>query len=600
MRWIARKPDTDPDDEQLAEAATLGERLRQLFRTPAGRVRVLLVVGTVALLAAGPTIYRQGKRWRAGHLARQALAAIDDGRLFAAQTALRKAFLLDAGDPRTVRAAARYYAAVHRPEALGLLRHLLERGAATIDDRVLLARLATEFGAVAEATAVVDRIEAEKLPVPPAQLASLRAGIALRGGNLAGAIDHARAAYQQGGQTPALALPYARLLAGSGDAGRINEAVRLLGPITDDPAVGREASLLLAAVGEQVPAALAEPARQTVLATAAALRQRDDMEAFLAALAVTVALQPDSAEAALAAAATGVNRRPPADQLAFARWLNQRRRYDLVLQAIAPETAATSEERFLVRLDALAGKGAWAEIDRILATAPATAIKDAPRHLFAVRAASELQLPPEQLADRWFAFDRAVQGADRPTALYCASYLERVGESDRAAAIYSRLVQMPGEEQEPLAMTGLLRVLDRSPLRTDELRAALALAVERFPGNKRFEAAKLYYDLLCDSAAGEASRRAAELAASDPQDVELRALAAFGQLLEGRAAEALRLFPVADPGWEKASPGAQFVRALLQRAAGDTAAAQATLDRLPRGALRQDHEAFLHRFTTRK
>ncbi len=558
------------------------------YPTPAATPRLqrswlaLALVGVLAfaaLLAARPT-YRAVKRWRARGLADQAEKFLLAQKWKEASEKAQAAYQLNPVDPRTLRVVARLYADSGNELALSFWDSLIAMGQATPDDRRALVRLALQLGRLEPAAKQIGPLL--ELAPDDGPTLELAADVAAAQGDLAAALKYARRATALEPGQPAPQLALGRLLLASTNVADQAEARRLLLPL----ATGRDQNALDALI-------LMTRLRDLTWPDATFLVERLTRHPL-----TTVDYQTQAAELLIrqrpAERTRFIDRllneyrvAEPKERLALARWLNAQKEYGRLLDWIPLNEARQDRDLYMLRLDAQAALGRWAEIGETLESKP-TPLEGWVTELYRARVAQQTG-QTEEAALQW----RRVQ-LDVPrkaaTLRYVAQYAEQTGELDEATKAYRRLAELP--ESAADAYAGLMRLADRN----GSTRTARDLVKEftRIAPDNAFARADLaYLNLLLGDdvpAAAEVSRQLYESNTNFVAYRVTRALALF-ELKETKNAQ--RLLAATTNDWSTAPAGWQAIRAAIIGGAGDATEARRLARAIPADRLRPEERDLL-------
>lgn len=520
---MTRRPD-DPlfEEDELTEAEVRDLRRRRLLRQLVIAGLTALVVLSLAAALAFPRI----KEWRARQFAAKAAELLAAGSIEEAFNNASSAIQVGPGVPEARRAYAAVLLAAGRPEGAVPLQQLIDAGQATARDRLDLAEAALRFGdpGVAEREAL--QLLQQGQSTPDALFIVARVRIAQQ------RIPDAMQALQEAieaGAGPAASLLLARLKFAANTPESIAGAVSLLEPLAKQPdQAGLEALVTLLS-----SPALRQPAARGWIEALRMHPLAGDEQKFAAASA-EIEVDPKRRDEAIKRTISEY-RGGTADQLAgLARWLNQQREFDRVLEVIPPDEALARSDLFLIRLDAMAGRGDWKGLADLLDG------KNLPLQqpivlLYRGRAAREMGDASESVA----LYRRAVvDSAPTPDLMwYVIRYLERIGEEAVLEQELVRLTNNPAAARQ--AFQGLVPIIQRRQ-DAEELFQLYNRMVKALPADPAVQNDHRYFAALTGRRPDESG--ASELVAAEPRMLAYRITLALAQLRNGRPADALAVF----------------------------------------------------------
>lgn len=511
-----------PPEEDLS-----AEEVRQMWRRQT--IRRLLIVGLPALLVlaiATALAIPRIKEWRARQFAEQADTLRAEGKLQEAFNNASSAIQMRPGLPE----ARRSYAAVllegGKAEGLTVLQQLIDDKLATDEDRLLLAEAALKSNniplAEREAFHLLQQGESTSRAL------YLLARVRLAQQRLPDALQALRESIEGGGG-PDPALLLARLQMAANTEESIAAALDLLRPIAaQKDRAGLEALLVLAA----------SPALKTSEGPGwvAALRSHPEAndEQKLAAASAEILVEP-AKYAEIVRRTVDEYRGGTVEQRAqLARWLNQNREYDGTLDVISAEEATSRSDLFLIRLDALAGRGDWADIAAWLKG------ENLPLHasvvlLYRGRAARETG----EVESSASFYRRAVIEASRTPEVmwYVINYLQRVGEDRVLEQELARLTENPSTARQ--AFQALVPIVQKRQ-DAEELYNLYARMIRLLPAEAVVQNDHRYFSALTGRRADVSGAR--DLVDQQPQMLAYRITLALTHLKNAQPEAALRVF----------------------------------------------------------
>jgi tetratricopeptide (TPR) repeat protein len=555
-------------------AALVEHDKRQKARTKIRRWIIFLgLVASVALvLSIGPVLYRAYKAWRASTLAIQGEKLVKSNRVEDAIPPIRSAFLLSPDNPEVLRAMAQALSALGAPGAMTYWNWVIHGRGVTEDDRRAAAECAMQNGLFNEASDIIRDLV-------------VRDGRDARNQFLAARWSDQRATQDQTmffatravNDDPAykpavlflavheLANPY---LHQEG----VNTLFHLAG---DDDAASLGALHRLALDPSLTPA--------EVDRLIARLRSHPHAGEYerIAALALEIKRHPDQRDALLDQAMAAHHNATPADVALFAEWLNSHSQASRVLQLVSRERALSSKPIFAAYIDALAVLNRWSELKTLLTSAVVPL--EAPFvEVFLSRCATEMG--DDQAADLYWQNAVAAAAGNPALSFYLAGYAEKLGQNDRASAIYRNLTQDPVVSR--IAYQGLQRVLSGKDTRT--LRDLLDEMASRWPADQEMASQDIYLNLLLNEHVPDMHRRAVALFADDSYSIAHRTDLALACLRLNDPAGAFQAYSLASIDWNTVPVSDLVIYAATLRTNGRVKAAHQLLASVNRHTLRPE------------
>jgi tetratricopeptide (TPR) repeat protein len=218
----------------------------------------------------------------------------------------------------------------------------------------------------------------------------------------------------------------------------------------------------------------------------------------------------------------------------LARWLNQNREYDNVLDVITVEEAAGRSDLFLIRLDALAGRGYWPEIAELL-RGDSIPLQVPVVLLYRGRAARELGKPEESAT---FYRRAVIEAAPTPDVMwYVINYLQRVGENQVLEQELERLADNPASARQ--AFQALVPIVQKRQ-DAEELYQLYDRMLKRLPSDPAVQNDHRYFATLTGRRADVSGAR--ELVDDQPRMLAYRITLALTHLKSGQPEAAMKVF----------------------------------------------------------
>ncbi|MFM8807858.1 MAG: tetratricopeptide repeat protein [Chthoniobacterales bacterium] len=514
--------DTGPHDDELS-----AEEMRQLGRKRT--MKRLLVFGLPALLVlagvvaiAIPLI----KDWRA-------MQFVERAKELSAQGKLQEEFNNAASElqmrpvlPEVKRTYARVLLAANEPACLQVMQQLIDSGKATAEDRLELAEAALRFGDVPLAEKEAFNLLQKGESTPKALYVLSRVRIAQQ--RVPDAMQALRESLEAGGGAePAVLL--ARLQIAQNTPDSLKSATDLLRPVArQQDQAGLDALLVLVAS----PALKSEEGAGWIEALRAHPLATEPQK--LAAASAEIQLRP-SAYAEVVKRTVDRYRDGTVEQRAeLARWLNQNREYEGVLDVITPADASGRSDLFLVRLDAMAGKRDWKGIAELL-RGENLPLQTPVVLLYRGRAARELGKPEEAATF----YRRAVveSAPTRDVMWYVINYLQRIGEDKVLEQELKALTDNPSTARQ--AFAALVPIVQKRQ-DAEELYLLYDRMLQRLPADTVVQNDHRYFAALTGRRADVSGGR--ELVAKEPQMLAYRITLALAHLKNGQQEAAMKVF----------------------------------------------------------
>jgi len=515
-------PTPPPHDEDLS-----AEEVRQMWRRRT--IRRLLVIGLPSLLvlaAVTALAVPRIKEWRARQFAAQADTLRAEGKLQEAFNNASSALQMRPGLPEARRAYAAVLLAGGKAEGLSVFQQLIDDNLATTEDRTQVAEAALAFNnpALAEREAFQLLQQGDNTP----EALHLLARVRLAQQRLPDALQALRESIEAGGGAPP-AILLARLQMAANTEESIAAALELLRPIAaEKDLAGLEALLLL----------VTSPALRSPEGAAwvEALRNHPEAgdEQKLAAASAEIVLAP-ARYAEIVRRTTDDYRGGTVEQRAqLARWLNLNREYEAVLDVVSGSEAASRSDLFLIRLDAMAGRGDWQGLAALL-KGDNIPLSNPVVLLYRGRAARETG----ELESSASFYRRAViEAARTPDVMwYVINYLQRVGEDRVLEQELGRLTENPATARQ--AFQALVPIVQKRQ-DAEELHNLYAGMIRLLPADAVVQNDHRYFAALTGRRADVSGAR--ELVDRQPQMLAYRITLALTHLKNAQPEAALNVF----------------------------------------------------------
>jgi len=510
-----------PDDDLSAEEVRQQRRRLLLRRLLAIGLPVLAALAIAAAVAI-PKI----KDWRARQFTEQAEELLAQNKFQEAFNNAASAMQMRPGLPDVRRTYAKVLLTAGQAEGMSVLRTMADDGSANMQDRLDLADAALRFGDVPlaerEAFQVLqggERKSEALLRVARVRLAQQRPA------------DAAQALREslEAGQNADASILLARLLFAANTPESTAEALDLLRPLAEQQDdTGLQALLTL----------VASPALQSsegaVWVEALRTHPKATDEQKLAAASAEIQLDPRR-YAEIVKRTIAEYRGGTIEQRAqLARWLNQNREYDSVLDVITAEDAAGRSDLFLIRLDALAGRGYWPEIEELL-RGDGVPLQVPVVLLYRGRAAREMGKPEESAT---FYRRAVIEAVPTPDVMwYVINYLQRVGEDEVLEQELERLTENPTSARQ--AFQALVPIVQKRQ-DAEELYRLYDRMLKRLPAEAAVQNDHRYFAALTGRRADVSGAR--ELVAEQPRMLAYRITLALTHLKNGQPEAAMKVF----------------------------------------------------------
>lgn len=516
------EPRSPQHDEDLS-----AEEVRQLRRRHL--IRRLLLVGLPALallVVAAAVAVPRVKEWRARQFAEQAHALLAEGKLQEAFNNAASAVQMRPGSADARRSYAAVLLAGGKQEGVVVLRQLAADGLATTDDRIDLAEAALRFND--PATAEREALYLMQQGGNTSRALYLLARVRLAQRKLPDALQALRESIEAGGGAdPSILL--ARLEMAANTEESIGSALELLRPIAQQPdRSGLEALLVL----------LASPALKSGEGPGwvAALRNHPEADDEQKLVSASAEIQLDPAKYADVVQRTVAEYRdgPVETRAQLARWLNQNREYESVLEVISADEAATRSDLFLIRLDAMAGGGDWPGIGELL-KGESIPLQSAVVLLYRGRAARETG---DAEASALFYRRAVIEAARKPDVMwYVINYLQQVGEDSVLEQELARLTENPATARQ--AFQALVPIVQKRQ-DAEELYRLYDRMIRLLPADPVVRNDHRYFAALTGRRADVSGAR--ELVDQQPGMLAYRITLALTHLKNGQPEAAMRVF----------------------------------------------------------
>ena len=539
-------------------------------------VRLTTTLGAIALvcvvLLLGPGLYRSFKAWRATALALQGEELIRNNQIGEAILTIHSAFLLSPDAPEVLRAMAQILTLLDIPGAMTYWGWLLQSKDATDDDRRAAVECAMHNDLYNEASHIIqDLLTREDKDVRNQLLA---ARWCTERGTPAQTMYYAtRAVDDDPAYQPAVLFLAVQELANTYLHQNGIDSLFHLADSDDDS--GLMALRHLALDPNLKPAEV-----NRLIARLRSHPLAGELERS-AALNLEIKLHPGQREALIDQAVVDHQKSVPADLAAFAEWLNGHGEAARVLKLIPRERALSNKDLFTAYINALGGLNRWADLKTILSGA--TVPIEAPFvELYLSRCAGKMG--DDQVSDlHW---ENAVSAAahNPDQSLQLATYAEKLGQNERAAAVYRAVTQDPAAAR--IAYQGLLRVSSDKDTRTR--RDLLEQVVSRWPMDQEMVSEYIYCNLLLNEHVQEMHQRAVDILAEDSYSISRRTNVALACLRLNDPADASKVYNRVSIDWKAVAVPDLVVYAATLQANGYTKSAHRLLASVNRHTLRPE------------
>ena len=517
----------NPSDPAHSEDELSAEEMRQLRRKRL--LRRLLIFGlpaaailAIATLIAIPLV----KNWRALQFTERAKELVAQGKLQEAFNNAASAMQMRPGLPEVKRTYANVLFAAKEPAGLQVMQQLIDSGEATADDRLTLAEAALRFGDVPLAEKEAFQLLQQGQSTPRALYVLARVRLAQQ--RVPDAIQALKESLEAGGG-PEPATLLARLQIAANTPESLASALDLLRPIArQSDQAGLDALLVLVAS----PALKSGEGAGWIEALRAHPLASDEQK--LAAASAEIQWRPagyaDVVKKTVETYRTGTVEQ----RAALARWLNQNREYDVVLDVITPSEAANRSDLFLIRLDAMAGKRDWKGIAELL-RGDKLPLQNSVTLLYRGRAARELGKPEESAT---FYRRAIVEAAPTKDVLwYVINYLQRIGEDKVLEQELEKLAQNPASARQ--AFAALVPIVQKRQ-DAEELYTLYDRMLKQLPADPVMQNDHRYFAALTGRRADVGGAR--ELVAQEPLMLAYRITLALTHLKSGQQEAAMKVF----------------------------------------------------------
>ena len=281
------------------------------------------------------------------------------------------------------------------------------------------------------------------------------------------------------------------------------------------------------------------------------------------------------------------------------RWFNDKGQtnaiwFDRTLILVSLARAMTDQDLFLIRMDALAGRRQWTEIDNLLSR-DNLPLKPVLASLFRIRAKREIG-GAGPTDDMWKDLERNLL-REPEASFYVGQYLEKLGERARLEKLYQAVVQVAPHTLA--ANAGLIHLAEQRG-NLSELMAVLKEACDRDPSNNLYKNDYSYLCLLTSQNTEPAAREAGTLVAAHPENIGFRITFALAKLSQGDTNGAFTLFEGKPLNWAQLTPGQQAVVAAVEGGHGSAKRAEELARSIDLTRLKQQEFDLLKRWLAAK
>lgn len=519
---------------------------------------VILVIGIPAV-----------NTWRARQFAELANELRHEGKLQEAFNNAASAMQMRPDIPEVERSYARVLLAAGEPRGLQVMQQLVDSGKATSEDRLELAEASLRLDDVLRAENEAFQLLQQGQKTPQALHVLARVRLAQQ--RLPDALQALQESVETGGGADS-AILLARLRLAANTPESTKSAIGLLRPIAlQDDQAGLEALLLLVnspALDTDEASGWIEALKSHPLANSA--------QKFSAASA-EIKLHPGDHERIIEKTVQAHLHGSVEERVELARWLNQNREYQGVLDIIPRMEATTRSDLFLIRLDALAGLGKWNEIAGILHE-DSPPLHEAALLLYRGRAARELGRPKEAATLYRHAISEASQ--DPGIMQYVINYLQSTGEGRILEEELLRLTDNPAGARQAFAF---LVPLIQKRRNAEELYTLYERMLKKLPSDPVVQNDHRYFSALTGRRADVSG--GLDLVAKEPRMLAYRITLALVHLKSGQNEAALRVFDGITLNPEHILPYQRAVLAAILGANGREAEARQLAGSIPPDAV---------------
>ncbi|HEX4638749.1 MAG TPA: hypothetical protein VH170_04620 [Chthoniobacterales bacterium] len=550
---------------------------------------ILLVVIVAGIFGARPTL-NAIKAFQARRHAARAFAYILSENWIEARKEASAAYQLRPTEPQAIRAVARFLSRTRQSDALEFWKQLEDLAPLTREDRQDEAAIALALGEISRAESAVhamrdsNQIDAAGW-ILSAQLSIQKGAAEEAASALRKVSDDPNATELQQLQGALLQLSLASGSTGSNE--RITDAWSRIEKIArGQSAAARDALVLLAQRSVAPSPDGGRPIAMTTEEIRSALENHPLSKAPQKLLALDLQEHVDRShhDERIAKAIAEFRDGDASDLLALATWLNSKKEFGKMLEAIPLEKALVSRDVFLQYLDALGGLDRWSEVKQILLNDryPLDAVA---QHMYLARCSAQLG---EKAAaeNNW---QRAFESAsdDSGKLLSLGDYAEKNGNVDLAQRAYERATQQAPKLRP--AQAGRLRMVQRSG-DTKKIHDVLADMLKMWPNDAALQNDEGYLRLLLtpptqvigagtslvspNSSVEELADVAQKLVEKNPRSLPHRTFLALARLKQNRAADALALYDNVQVAPNALTPSALTVHAVVIAANGRAEEAQ--------------------------
>ena len=517
----------NPSDPARSEDELSAEEMRQLWRKRLLRRLLIFGLPAAAILAIATVIaIPLVKNWRALQFTERAKELVAQGKLQEAFNNAASAMQMRPGLPEVKRTYANVLFAAKEPGGLQVMQQLIDSGEATANDRLELAEAALRFGDVPLAEKEAFQLLQQGQSTPRALYVLARVRLAQQ--RVPDAIQALNESIEAGGG-PEPATLLARLQIAANTPASLASALDLLRPIArQSDQAGLDALLVLVAspaLKSGEGAGWIEALRSHPLAS-----DEQKLAAASAEIQLRPADYPDVVKKTVETYRTGT----VGQRAALARWLNQNREYDGVLDVIPPSEAANRSDLFLIRLDAMAGKRDWKGIAELL-RGDKLPLQNSVTLLYRGRAARELGNPEESAT---FYRRAIVEAAPNKDVLwYVINYLQRIGEDQVLEQELEKLTQNPSSARQ--AFAALVPIVQKRQ-DAEEIYTLYDRMLKQLPADPVMQNDHRYFAALTGRRADVSGGR--ELVAQEPLMLAYRITLALTHLKNGQQEAAMTVF----------------------------------------------------------